>query len=123
VEPTPIETPQPAPSEVVAPVVDPITEVPPVFVIENPPLLDPLPVATEDQTMNQPSIETLLEEPAIETEILKEEDVSQPQATNQPVQQVIADETVPATEPPYLLFALAALVLLAGFLGIRIIGR
>ena len=123
VEPAPIETAQPAPSEVVAPVVDPITEVPPVFVIENPPLLDPLPVAPEEQNLNQPSIETLLEEPAIETEILKEEDISQPQATNQPVQQVLADETVPAAEPPYLLFALAGLVLLAGFFGIRIIGR
>ena len=123
VEPTPIETPQPAPSEVVAPVVDPITEVPPVFVIENPPLLGPLPVATEEQNLNQPIIETPLEEQAIETEIFDEEDNSQLQATNQPVQQVISDETVPAAEPPYLLIALAGLVLLAGFFGIRFIGR
>ena len=111
-EPTPVEE------------LEPILEVPPVFVIENPSLLDPLPqqpvaeVSSESNTGS--TAENIPTEQVSEPDAVDESPLSQSQETVQPV---LNDKTEPSSQPPYLLFALAGAVVLVGLLGIRFIGR
>ena len=119
-QPSPVEQTQPSQPEAVPPILEPIAEVPPVFVIETPPLLDPLPEFVREESVDRPTSVTKVEEVPTEPEPVLEEEVSQPQETTRPV---LADEQIPAEQPPYLLFGLAGLVLLAGLVGLRFIGR
>jgi tetrahydromethanopterin S-methyltransferase subunit B len=99
---------------------NPVTEVPPVLVIENPTFLEPLPVAIEDEAAGQSIVESIPEEPISEPEALAEEDVYQSQDPTQPV---FVEESLPGAEPPYLLFGLVGLLVFAGLVGVRFIGR
>lgn len=111
-EPTPVEE------------LEPIVEVPPVFVIENPPLLDPLPLQpiTEDITESNTGLtgENIPTEQVSEPDGVDEPALGQSQEATQPV---LNEKTEPSSQPPYLLFALAGAVVLVGLLGIRFIGR
>jgi hypothetical protein len=116
-----------APVEVVTPspvledpVVVPEVEVPPVFVIENPPLLDPLPQVVQPSAPNRPISEQNNENLAVEPEFSVEEEIIFPQPATEPI---LLEEQPASAEPPYLLFALVGLVLLAGLVGVRVIGR
>lgn len=140
-QPTPSSDPQPQPEQAppvssgsstdesfqeTAPVeeLEPIVELPPVFVIENPPLLDPLPLQpiTEDITESNTGLtgENLPTEQVSEPDGVEESALSQSQEATQPV---LNEKTEPSSQPPYLLFALAGAVVLVGLLGIRFIGR
>ncbi len=111
-EPTPVEE------------LEPILEVPPVFVIENPSLLDPLPqqpaaeVSSESNTGS--TVENIPTEQVSEPDGVDEPALGQSQEATQPV---LNEKTEPSSQPPYLLFALAGAVVLVGLLGIRFIGR
>jgi len=103
---------------------EPIVELPPVFVIENPPLLDPLPLQpiTEDITESNTGLtgENIPTEQVSEPDAVDESALGQSQEVTQPV---LNEKTEPSSQPPYLLFALAGAVVLVGLLGIRFIGR
>ena len=103
---------------------EPIVELPPVFVIENPPLLDPLPLQpiTEDITESNTGLtgKNIPTEQVSEPDAVDESALGQSQKVTQPV---LNEKTEPSSQPPYLLFALAGAVVLVGLLGIRFIGR
>lgn len=120
IEPAPVAPPQPTPPAVVEPEMNPVTEVPPVLVIENPTFLEPLPVAIEDEAAGRSIVESIPEEPISEPEAEAEEDAYQPQDPTQPV---FVEESLPGAEPPYLLFGLVGLLVFAGLVAVRFIGR
>lgn len=111
-EPTPVEE------------LEPVVELPPVFVIENPPLLDTLPLQpiTEEITESNTGLtgENIPTEQVSEPDGVDEPALGQSQEATQPV---FNEKTEPSSQPPYLLFALAGAVVLVGLLGIRFIGR
>lgn len=118
--PAPGDPIQPSNPVAVEPVTEPVIEIPPVFVIENPPLLDPLPAITEDETADQLVEAIKSEEQVSEPEQVTEQELSQ---TQQPRQLALSENPIPQPQPPYLLFALATATLIAALVGFRFIGR
>lgn len=102
------------------PGVDPVVAVPPVFVIENPPLLDPLPQVVQPSAPSRPISEQSNENLEVEPAPVIEQETTFPQPASEPI---LLEEQSATAEPPYLLFALVGLVLLAGLVGVRVIGR
>ena len=123
-ETSPVDESEPLPVVVDQPSVEPILEVPPVFVIENPSLLDPWPQQSDAEVVAESfadaSKEELPSEQIVEPQVVEELDVKPSQETTQPI---LTEENKPSSEPPYLLFALAGAVVIVGLLGIRFIGR
>lgn len=132
--PTPVEQTEPTPPIAVEPVTEPILDTPsavepevepvtdtlPIFVVEDPIFLPPLPPVQEDTENQQFDSEISIEVPINEPEVNTDQGITQPIEAAQPV---ITEQREEGGQPPYLLFALAALVLIAGLAGLRIIGR
>ena len=122
--PTPVNEVEPSLPVVDQPAVEPILELPPVFVIENPPLLDSLPQQPEAQGIAESTtdagVENIPSEQISEPLVVDEVETYQSEEATEPI---LIEESKPVSQPPYLLFGLAGVVLLAGLVGIRFIGR